>query len=101
DDLGVTFVRFANGVRLTVKPTKFRADEILASVRVGAPQVAYPKNRPTVAWADGDLISGGLKDLEFVDMRRLLSSRIYGVSFSTGDDGFVLSGGTRPADLDL
>ena len=101
DDLGVTFVRFSNGVRLTVKPTKFRAEEILVSVRVGAGRLAYPKNRPTVAWADGDLVSGGLKDLEFLDMRRLLSSRIYGVNFDTGDDGFVLSGGTRPADLDL
>lgn len=100
-DLGVTFIRFANGVRLTVKPTSYRAEEILVSVRVGAGRLAFSKSRPTVVWAEDDLISGGLKDIELVDMRRLLSSKIYGVTFDTTDDAFVLSGGTRPADFDL
>jgi zinc protease len=34
-DLDTVFVRFANGVRLTVKPTKFRDDQILVKARVG------------------------------------------------------------------
>src|SRR4030095_6828090 len=32
EDLDVTFIRFANGVKLTVKPTKYRADQILVGV---------------------------------------------------------------------
>jgi hypothetical protein len=34
DDLDATLVRFENGVRLNVKSTKYRADQILASVDV-------------------------------------------------------------------
>ena len=34
-DLDTVFVRFENGVRLTMKPTKFRNDEVLVRVNIG------------------------------------------------------------------
>jgi zinc protease len=34
-DLDAVFVRFENGVRLTVKPTKFRDDQVVVKVRAG------------------------------------------------------------------
>ncbi len=34
-DLDTVFVRFENGVRLTIKPTKFRDDEVLVRVNIG------------------------------------------------------------------
>src|SRR6185436_2457012 len=33
-DMGATFVRFVNGVRLTVKPTKLTDQQILVNVRI-------------------------------------------------------------------
>ena len=44
DDLDTYFIRFENGVRLTVKPTKFRADQILINVDIAGGDLAFPKD---------------------------------------------------------
>jgi zinc protease len=101
-DLGIHFVRFANGVRLTVKSTKFSADQVLVSVKVGDGLLDLPTDRKTARWAadSGAFILGGLKSIRFEDIQTVLNAKAYGASFSTRDDGFYLTGGTRPVDLD-
>ena len=99
DDLGATFVRFANGVRLTIKPTKFRDDEVLVRANVGRGLIDLPRDRQSSTWAGNAFIEGGLKRISSEDMERVLASRLYGARFYAGDDAFVLSGGTRPDDL--
>ena len=100
-DLDTTFVRFANGVRLTVKPTKFRDQQVLVSVRIGHGRTELPKDRQTAAWAAGFAFTeGGLKDIDREDMEQVLASKIYGVDLSVGDDAFTLSGATRPQDFE-
>ncbi|PZQ53878.1 MAG: peptidase M16, partial [Phenylobacterium zucineum] len=54
-DLGVTFVRFANGVRLTVKPTTFRDDEVQVRVNAGRGMLGLPKDRQSPYWASSAL----------------------------------------------
>ena len=44
-DLDVTFIRFANGVRMTVKPTKYRADQVFVGVTLPGGELALPKDR--------------------------------------------------------
>ncbi|MDO8379988.1 pitrilysin family protein, partial [Phenylobacterium sp.] len=99
-DLDAVFVRFANGVRLTVKPTRFQDDEVLVRINVGNGRVDLPKDRQSVAWAAGAYVEGGLKQISAEDMERVLANRVYGAQFGIGDEAFVLSGGTRPDDLD-
>lgn len=99
-DLDTTFVRFANGVRLTVKPTHFQDDEVLVRVNVGGGRIDLPKDRPSMAWASGAFIEGGLKQISAEDMERVLASRVYGARFTIADDAFVLTGETRPDHLD-
>jgi zinc protease len=99
DDLGTTFIRFANGVRLTVKPTKFRDDEVLVRVNIGEGLEDLPKDRQSQAWATGAYIEGGLKKISNEDMERVLASKVFGARFGIGDDAFVLSGSTRTGDL--
>lgn len=98
-DLGTTFVRFENGVRLSVKPTGFRDDEVLVRVNVGDGMLDLPKDRQSMSWAASAFLEGGLKKISNEDMERVLASKVYGTSFSVGDDAFVLSGGTRTDDL--
>ncbi len=98
EDLDVTFIRFANGVKLTVKPTKFRADQILIGVSLAGGELAMPKDRQVINI--GSFLGGGLQAMPFIDIRRTLPGKIYGVSFDLSDDAFSLSGATRPADLD-
>ncbi|WP_411288205.1 M16 family metallopeptidase [Phenylobacterium sp.] len=98
-DMGATFIRFANGVRLTVKPTKFRDDEVLVRVNVGDGLLDLPKDRQSANWASGAYIEGGLKQISAEDMERALASKVYGARFGIGDDNFVFTGSTRPQDL--
>jgi zinc protease len=102
DDLDVTTVRFANNVRLTIKPTTFTKDQVLVSVKIGGGLLELPRDRTTARWAGdaGALVQGGLKAMPIDDIQRVLASKIYGLGFSARDDGFVFSSGTRPEDLD-
>jgi zinc protease len=85
-------------VKLTVKPTKFRADQILVNVSLAGGELAMPKDRQVINV--GSYLGGGLKEMPFIDIRRTLPGKIYGVSFDVEDEAFTLSGGTRPQDLD-
>ena len=98
-DLNTVFVRFENGVRLTVKPTKFRDDEVLVRVNIGEGLQDLPKDRQSLAWFGNALIEGGLKQIDSEDTERVLASKVYGARFGVAEDAFVLSGSTRTADL--
>jgi len=101
-DLQTSFVRFDNGVRLTVRPSAFNGGQILVQVAVGEGRLELPRDRMSADWsADSGVIdAGGLKAIDRADMRQALGAAVYSFSFSTGDDSFNLSGVTRPADLD-
>jgi zinc protease len=99
-EVGATMVRFANGVRLTVKPTKFRQSQVSVQVRFGDGRLDLPKTAPTAIWAGSAFIEGGLKQLTAEDIDQVLTSKIIGARFGVDDDAFVLGGGTKSADLD-
>lgn len=101
-DPDATFVRFENGVRLTVLPTSYMHDQVLVRVRVGHGVLDLPRDRVTPMWAaSGAFAEGGLQELSAEEMERSLSSRIYGAQFSAGDDAFELQGRTRPQDFEV
>lgn len=101
-DLGVTSVRFANGVRLIIKPTDFRDDEVLVSVNLQGGRLALPNDRVLPVWAAGPaLVEGGLGQISREDMEAVLASNVVGTSFSLADGDWTLSGTTRPEDLDI
>jgi zinc protease len=99
-DLGITYVTFTNGVRLAIKPTAFRKDQVLVNVRFGDGLLGLPKDRKTVIWAHSALTLGGLGKISLEDMERVLADKQYGAQFAVTDDAFVLGGRTTPADLD-
>lgn len=99
-DLDAVFMRFENGVRLTIKPTKFRDDEVLVRVNIGDGMVSLPKDRPSLNWTAGAFTEGGLKQIDNDATERVLASKLYGLRFGVGDDALVLSGGTRRDDLE-
>ncbi len=99
-DLGVTEATFANGVRLTVKPTPFRKDQILVAVNVGEGRAGLPRTGPNRTWLAAALIPGGLGRLSYDDVQRALAGKVFDLSFSVEDRAFAFKGSTRPADLD-
>ena len=100
-DIDAVFLRFNNGVRLTVKPTKFKTDQILVRVNFGDGRLGLDPARPSPEWATGAMMEGGLGKLPVKDMERTLSGRIYSAGLGMSDDTYVLSGGTRGEDLEL
>lgn len=100
-DLDTVFIRFENGVRLTVKPTRFQDDEILISVNVGDGLQSLPADAQSLAWAAQAFAEGGLGQITAEDMERVLASRVYGLRLRVSDEAFTLSGETRPEDLDV
>ncbi|MGZ5940263.1 MAG: M16 family metallopeptidase [Rhizomicrobium sp.] len=99
-DLGVSFVRFANGVTLTVKPTQFRAGQILINVRFGQGRLGLPRDQVAPAWSLGGVfVQGGLKRYSTENLQRRMADKVWGASLGIGDDAFTLSGFSRAADL--
>ncbi|HEX8527985.1 M16 family metallopeptidase [Allosphingosinicella sp.] len=98
---GATAVRFANGVRLTVKQTDFREDEILVSARFGRGQLGLPANGGAAlfAYGSGGFTGGGLGTLTYEQIQQVLAGKVYEISAGVSDDAFTLSGKTRPEDF--
>ncbi|MDO9077613.1 MAG: pitrilysin family protein, partial [Brevundimonas sp.] len=85
--IGTTVVTFPNGVRLTVKPTAFRDEQILVSVRTGLGELSLPTDRSTpLAFGGFVFQAGGLGKLTADELTRVLSGRIYSVGFSADSD---------------
>lgn len=101
-ELDATIVTFANGVELTVKSTEFRDEEIQILVSTGLGEQAFsPTQDDPRQAAIGTLRSGGLGRMTSDEMSYALTGRVVGGGLDTTEDRFVLSGGTRPEDLDL
>ncbi|HEY5210904.1 MAG TPA: insulinase family protein [Stellaceae bacterium] len=99
-DFDTTFLRFANGVRLSVKPTKFATGEVVVDVRVGNGRQGLSPDKDTPRWAIGrGFIQGGMKAISYQDMNRVLAGKVFQAQASMGDDGLVFWGRTRTADL--
>ena len=98
-DLGLTTVRYTNGVTLTVKPTKYRDDQILIGVKIGSGRLELPRDRTTVAWAANAVVAGGFGKIGFEDAQAALAGKVHSAAFSIEDSAFALSGATRPEDL--
>ncbi|MGD1032253.1 MAG: insulinase family protein [Opitutaceae bacterium] len=100
DDLDLTLVRFANGVRVNLKKTPFEENRILIRIRAGAGRLTEPKDKPGLSFlTDLTFKAGGLGRHSTDDLQRILAGKTVDVGFSTSDDAFELSGSTNRDDL--
>lgn len=100
DDLGLTMVRFANGVRLTVKPTKLRDNEVLVREHIGRGQMEMPNDRFLPIWSSPAVVLSGTKAMDFQDIQKALAAKIFGIDFSVGESSVRFDGRTRTEDLE-
>jgi len=100
--LDVTQLRFANNVRVNLKPTRFEANSVLVSVRIGAGRLEFPLDKPGLeALAEGAFVAGGLGKHSLDELNRITAGRSIGLGFEVEDEAFVLGGRTTPSDLPL
>jgi zinc protease len=103
DDLDITQVAFANGVRLNIKKTDFEADTIHVGARIGNGQLTEPAaTEPGLSvFSKVTFSAGGLGKHSVDDLRRILAGKTVDVTFAPSMDAFVLAGDTRREDLGL
>ena len=98
---GVTEWKLSNGARVLLKPTDFKADEILFSAYSPGGSSLVPDSDYMSATLAG-LITGrsGLGSYNTIDLGKKLSGKVAAVSANIGDLSEGLSGSASPKDLE-
>ena len=100
EDMGLTQVEFANGVRLNIKATDFKERQILVRARVGDGRLAMSDGELIVAQVAGDtFIGGGLVEHSADELRRIMAGQQVYASLSISDDHLRFSSSTTREDL--
>lgn len=99
--LGLRFIRFANGVRLTLKQTAIREDRISFSLAVDGGDLMNTRDDPLRVALTSSLALGGLGRHSQDELTSVLAGRSVGFGLSSATDAFGASGTTTPRDLAL
>ena len=99
--LGTTLIRFANGTRLLVKPTKYEKDKIAVAVLLGNGRAGVSPADTHAIWEGTFYPYAGTKKLPFSEITQWTeeSGKVISVSLQPGNRAFMLIGNTRPSDL--
>ena len=99
--LGITEWRLSNGVRVVLKPTMFKQDEILfRAVSPGGTSLASDRDFIPAATATAVIAQGGLGELSLVDLDKVLAGTTAFVRADIGETEEGLAGGATRTDLE-
>ena len=100
-DLGVTEITLANGVRVIMKPTTFKQDEVfLSATSPGGNSLVTDADFPEAAIAASWINTSGVGNLTETELTKLLSGKLVGVYplIDELEEGFL--GRASPDDLE-
>ena len=99
--VGLTEWRLSNGARVLIKPTDFKADEVLLNAySVGGTSLASDPDYMSATLAAQVVALGGLGEFNRVDLAKKLAGKAASVSASIGSTSEGLSGRASPKDLE-
>jgi len=101
DEVGLTIVKFANGVEAWLKPTDFKNDQVVFSMQAkGGLSLAPPADFVEASLAPAFIGLSGASGLKALDLQKLLAGKIANASpfASLSTHGF--SGSAAPAQLE-
>ena len=96
---GATFVRFANGVVVGVRPTTFEKQNVHVQFRLGSGVFAQRREAPVSTVFASYVAGSGLGMLDNVDVEKALTGKSVSAAVAASDDDLVLEGVTTPTDL--
>ncbi|MFY8047733.1 MAG: M16 family metallopeptidase [Erythrobacter sp.] len=99
--LGLRRIRFANGVRLTLKPTTLREDRIAFSLAVDGGDLMNTREAPMRVALVDSLALGGLGKHSRDELSSVLAGRSVGFGLGSAADAFTSSGNITKRDLAL
>lgn len=100
-EIGVTEWRLSNGVRVMLKPTDFRRDEIILAGRSpGGESVVSDARMRDAQAASAAVAVGGVGRLSVVDLQRRLAGKAASVGTGIGETQETISGFAAPRDVE-
>jgi zinc protease len=100
-DVGVTVVKFANGVEAWFKPTTFKNDEVLYTLTApGGASLAVPEEFEEAALATNYVRTSGVGGLKALDLEKMLAGKIAGAAPFISLSSHGISGSAAPQDLE-
>jgi zinc protease len=101
ESVGITEWELPNGVKVVLKPTTFRQDEILfRASSPGGTSLASDADYVPASTATQVVVAGGLGKLSNVDLRKVLTGKIASATPFIGELDEGLSGSASPKDLE-
>ncbi len=101
DNVGVTVVRFANGVEAWLKPTDFKNDQILFSLYAsGGASLAPPSDYPEASLATALVSVAGAGGLKALDLQKVLTGKLVSARPYISLSSHGVSGSAAPAQLE-
>jgi len=100
-EIGATVVTLSNGVQVWLKPTTFKADEIVFSATsLGGQSLADSADYAVAALAGPVIGDAGVGGFTSTELEKMLAGRIARVGAAYSDYTQGISGSTRPQDLE-
>jgi zinc protease len=101
ESLGITEWRLSNGARVVLKPTDFKADEVLfRAISPGGTSLAPDRDFVPALTAENVMAESGLGRLNLTDLNKALSTVNAAVRADIGDTDEGLVGGASRRDLE-
>ncbi|PWJ44912.1 M16 family metallopeptidase [Sediminitomix flava] len=101
EELGVTVLKLDNNTTVTLKPTDFKNDEILMTGhRYGGYSLASLDSLQSASRASTIVSMGGLRDIDAIQLDKLLAGKTASASVSINQLSERASGSATPKDLE-
>ena len=89
-DLGIIQVDFENGIRLNLKKTDFKQNQVMANLVFGSGASSEPSDKPGLSQLSTEVVQeSGLAGLTREELDRALAGKNTRVSFNVGEDRFM------------
>jgi zinc protease len=101
-ELNATDWKLSNGVRVVVKPTDFKADEVVISAfSPGGTSLVSDADYVDASLASITVPRGGVATFDAIELGKKLAGKRAGVNFAIGSLNEQISAGGSPRDLEL
>ena len=99
--LNFRLIRFANGLRLTLRQVAVRKDRVAFALAVDGGNLMNTREAPLATYLTGSLAAGGLGKHSQDELASVLAGRSVSFELASGADAFTASAVTTPRDLRL
>ena len=101
DDIGVTEWKLSNGMRVLVKPTDFKADQVvLSGATDGGSSLASDADHRSAILATTIMGLSGVGNLSAIDLQKKLTGKVANAALAFDETGTSITGSASPKDLE-